>query len=157
MSRSVFRTFPAGLSLTRVAALTALCTLLQLPLPSEAEPLLGASTATGRFQVKLVILPVFKVLEVTPVKDGYEYRVWTNTQSMVIGGREYRFTKVGETTLKVDGRVSDIDKQLNLDRRQGLAWRSVVRAGTAMGTGADNTSSVPASDPVDIHTVTVTY
>jgi len=134
MSRSTLRALPAGLSLSRVAALIAFCTLPQFPPPSSAEPLRGEGTASSQLKISLVVRPVFKVLEVTPVKDGYIYSVWTNTRSMVIGGREYRFTSAGETTLKVDGRESELDKQLNLDRRQGLA-----------------------GNPRDLHTVSVTY
>ena len=120
--------------------------------------------------VTLVVPPVFNVLEVTPVKDGYEYRVWTNTKSVVIRGREYRFSKVGETTLKVDGGVNDIDKQLDRDRSQGFAWRSTVGASTATDTGVGRVPShpddhgrlptfqnMPMGDQADIHTVTMTY
>ena len=43
----------------------------------------------------------WRVVQVTPLKDGYEYRIWTNTGSASFNGREYRFPKVGEYTLKV--------------------------------------------------------
>lgn len=135
MSRSTLRALPPGSSLSRVAALIAFCMLPQFPPPSGAQPLRGeGTTATTQLKISLVVRPVFKVLEVAPVKDGYIYRVWTNVRSIDIGGREYRFAGVGETTLKVDGRESDIDKQLNLDRSQGLA-----------------------GNPRDLHTVSVTY
>lgn len=169
MSRRTFQTPTAGLSLSRAAVLTAVCTLPQLPLLCGAEPLRVASSATGQIRVTLVVLPVFNVLEVTRVKDGYEYRIWTNSKSVVLGGREYRFSKVGETTLKVDGRDSDVDKQLNFDRRQGLASRGDMRASVATGAGsisshpdddgrAPTWQNVPtAGNQIDVHTVTVTY
>jgi hypothetical protein len=126
MSRSIFQTPVAGASLSRAAVLTALCALPQLPLLCGAEPLRGASSATGQIRVTLVVVPVFTVLEVARVKDGYEYRIWTNRRSVVIGGREYRFGRVGEATLRVDGRESDIDNQLNLDRSQGRDIHTVT-------------------------------
>src|SRR5438309_8536014 len=103
MSKSMFRAFAGGPSLSRVAALIVFCTLPQLPPPSRAEPLRQDTTATNQLRISLVVRPVFKVLEVTPVKDGYEYRVWTNARSIILGGRQYRFASVGETTLKVPG------------------------------------------------------
>jgi hypothetical protein len=157
MCRSMFQTSAACLRLSRAVALAALCTLPQMPLLSGAQPLAGASRATGQLMVTLVVPPIFNVLEVTPVKDGYEYRVWTNVKSMVIRGREYRFGKIGETTLKVDGDVNDIDRQLDRDRNQGLAMRSAVGANLATGTGAGRVLSPPDNPGRDIHTVTVTY
>jgi hypothetical protein len=44
---------------------------------------------------------VFRVLQVTPVKGGGEYRIWSNTKSIIMEGREYRFSQVGQTTLTV--------------------------------------------------------
>jgi hypothetical protein len=120
--------------------------------------------------VTLVVPPIFNVLGVTPVKDGYEYRVWTNTKSVVIRGREYRFSKVGETTLKVDSGIDDIDMQLDRDRSQGFAWRSTVGASTATDTGVGRVPShpddhgrlptfqnMPMGNQIGIHTVTMTY
>ena len=41
--------------------------------------------------------------------DGrYEYRVWTNKPSVMLNGREYRFNRVGETTLKVPAPPQDL-------------------------------------------------
>lgn len=51
--------------------------------------------------ISVRIPPVFKILQVTPVAGGYEYRAWTNTELIVINGREYRFSRVGEQTLFV--------------------------------------------------------
>jgi len=168
MPRRTFQMPVAGLRLSR-AAVTAVCTLPLLPLLCGAEPLRGASSTTGQIRVTLVVLPVFNVLEVTRVKDGYEYRIWTNRKSVVIGGREYRFSKVGEATLKVDGREGDLDNQLNFDRSQGLAQRSGMRASAATAAGSVSSHSddagraatlqkLPTADrQIDIHTVTVTY
>ena len=75
--------------------------LLLAPLLCAGESKLGSTSATAHLSFRVVIPPVFRVLQVTPVKDGYEYRVWTNTPSILLNGREYRFTRVGETTLTV--------------------------------------------------------
>ncbi|VTU14839.1 hypothetical protein RA8CHR_00777 [Variovorax sp. RA8] len=45
--------------------------------------------------------PVFRVLQVTPMAGGFEYRTWTNQRSVILDGRECRFDQVGENTLKV--------------------------------------------------------
>jgi hypothetical protein len=80
---------------------SALSALLLLPPVCVAEATLGVDSATGQLSFKVVVPPVLRVLQVTPLKDGHEYRIWTNTRSAYINGREYRFTKVGEQTLKV--------------------------------------------------------
>jgi hypothetical protein len=80
---------------------SALSALLLLPLACTAETTLGVNSATGRLNFTVVIPPVFRVLQVTPVTGGYEYRVWTNRPSVMLNGREYRFNRVGETTLKI--------------------------------------------------------
>lgn len=76
----------------------ALCLLLA-PLWCAGETVESPGRASGRLRFTVVIPPVFRVLQVTPTLDGYEYRVWTNTRSIVLNGREYRFSRVGETTL----------------------------------------------------------
>jgi hypothetical protein len=77
---------------------SALSALLLLPLACTAETAVGV---TGALNFTVIIPPVFRVLQVTPVTDGYEYRVWTNKPSVMLNGREYRFHRVGETTLKI--------------------------------------------------------
>ena len=79
----------------------ALSALLVLPPVCTAETMLGSGRATGQLSFKVVVPPVMRVVQVTPLKDGYEYRIWTNTGSASFNGREYRFPKVGEYTLKV--------------------------------------------------------
>ena len=86
---------------TGVCMKSALSALLLLPLACTAETTLGVNSATGGLNFTVIIPPVFRVLQVTPVTDGYEYRVWTNKPSVMLNGREYRFHRVGETTLKV--------------------------------------------------------
>ncbi|MDM0033204.1 hypothetical protein QTI33_13810 [Variovorax sp. J22P271] len=157
MSRRMLRTPTPGLALSRAAALAALCTLPQLPLPCGAEPLRGASRAAGQLRVTLVVLPVFNVLEVTRVKDGYEYRLWTNSKSLVIGGQEHRFSHAGEVRLRVDGRESEVDTRLNLDRSLGLGWRSVSSHPDGHGRAPALRNAPAAGNQPDIHTVTVAY
>jgi hypothetical protein len=75
--------------------------LLLVPLFCAAESKLGSTSVSSHLSFKVVIPPVFRVLQVTPVVDGYEYRVWTNKPSIVLNGHEYRFTRAGENTLMV--------------------------------------------------------
>lgn len=75
--------------------------LLLLPPVCAAESMLGRGAATGHLGFNVVVPPVMRVLQVTALQDGYEYRIWTNTRSAVFNGREYRFSRVGEYTLKV--------------------------------------------------------
>lgn len=55
----------------------------------------------------MVVPPVLRVLQVTPVADGYTYRVWTNMRSAFIGARAYRFDHVGESTVHVPAAPGD--------------------------------------------------
>lgn len=128
--------------------------LLLLPLPlrlSSAEPTHGINSSTARFTVSMVVLPTFKVLEVTPVKGGHEYRVWTNMKSVAIKGREYRFDKIGETTLMVAGH--------DADGRDSLAsgWQGVIGAMAATTGSAPSQTAAPAGDGSNAMRVTVTY
>lgn len=75
--------------------------LLLVPPVCTAESTLGSGRATAQLGFKIVVPPVMRVLQVTALQDGYEYRIWTNTRSAHFNGREYRFSKVGEHTLKV--------------------------------------------------------
>ena len=75
--------------------------LLLQPSLGGAESAVGTNSASSQLSIRLVVPRVLRVLQVTPVKDGYEYRIWTNTKSASINGREYRFDRVGEHTLKV--------------------------------------------------------
>ncbi|SDH79749.1 hypothetical protein [Variovorax sp. OV700] len=81
----------------------ALSALLLLPPACAAETMPGATavSATRQLSFKVVVPPVMRVVQVTPLKDGYEYRIWTNTRSASFNGREYHFSRVGEYTLKV--------------------------------------------------------
>lgn len=72
-----------------------------VPALSRAESGHGSGSASARLQITVVVPPVFRVLQVTPVADGYEYRVWTNMRLVAIGGREYRFDRIGENTVRV--------------------------------------------------------
>jgi hypothetical protein len=128
--------------------------LLLLPLPlrlSSAEPTHGMNSSTARFGVTMVVLPTFKVLEVTPVKGGHEYRVWTNMKSVVIKGREYRFDKIGETKLTVTG--NDADGRDSL----ASAWQGVIGAMAATSGSAPSQATAPAGDGSNAMRVTVTY
>ena len=72
-----------------------------LPLLCAAESSKGASRAIGHIAFGVQVPPVFKILQVTPVAGGNEYRAWTNMKFIVINGKEYRLSRVGETTLFV--------------------------------------------------------
>ena len=78
-------------------AASALC-LFIAPLCCAAESAEGPGHARAGLRFAVIIPPVFRVLQVTPSAQGYEYRVWTNTRSILLNGREYRFTGVGEST-----------------------------------------------------------
>ena len=128
--------------------------LLLLPLPlrlSSAEPTHGMNSSTARLTVSMVVLPTFKVLEVTPVKGGHDYRVWTNMKTVLIKGREYRFDKIGETTFMVAG--TNADGQDSLDP----AWRSVMGAMAATTGSAPSQAAAPAGDGSNATRVTVIY
>jgi hypothetical protein len=101
MSGSMSPAGPSGVSVARIARMSALCMSLFLPRLGVAESAAGTNSATGGLKVMVTIVPVFRVLQVTAGPNGYEYRIWTNTKSVVINGRGYRFSKVGETTLTV--------------------------------------------------------
>lgn len=85
-------------SALRVAVVAA-CFLA--PMLCAAESTYGARTATSRLRLSVVVPPVFRVLQVTPTRDGYDYRIWTNMRTVVIDGHEHRFDQVGETTLSL--------------------------------------------------------
>ncbi|MGJ7507589.1 hypothetical protein ACSFBL_09085 [Variovorax sp. GT1P44] len=59
----------------------------------------GSNSTSSRLQFNIAIPPVFRVLQVTPIKEGYQYRVWTNVSSIRLNGIEYRFDRLGENTL----------------------------------------------------------
>jgi hypothetical protein len=61
----------------------------------------GASSASAHLSFRIVVPPVFRVLQITPVKEGFQYRVWTNMPSILLNGIEYRFNRVGETLLTI--------------------------------------------------------
>lgn len=75
--------------------------LLALTFPCASESSNGARSATAQIGFTVNVPPVFKVLQATPVAGGHEYRVWANMRSIVLNGKEYRFARVGETTLFV--------------------------------------------------------
>lgn len=78
-----------------------LAPLVLVPLPCLAESGSGSESASARLRITVVVPPVFRVLQITPTAEGYDYRVWTNMKSIVIGGRAYRIDRVGESTLSV--------------------------------------------------------
>lgn len=136
-----------------LAAVGMLLLLLSLPLQlSSAEPTRDMNSATGRFNLTMIVLPTFKVLEVTPVKGGHEYRVWTNMKSVLIKGREYRFDKIGETTFTVAG--TDADGRDSL----GPAWRGAIGSMAVITGGASpQAATAPVGDGSNATRVTVTY
>ncbi|MDR6856221.1 hypothetical protein [Variovorax guangxiensis] len=75
---------------------TLLLAMLLLPwaLPCASESSVGTRSATARIGFTVVVAPVFKVLQTTPVAGGHEYRVWANVKSNVLNGKEHRFARV---------------------------------------------------------------
>lgn len=81
---------------------------LLVPMLGQAESSLDASAATARLGVTIVIPPVFRVLQVTPTTEGYDYRVWTNMKSIVIAGQKHRFAQIGENRLQLRATPHDV-------------------------------------------------
>jgi len=80
----------------------ALAMLLSLlPAWSAAESALGTRSATARVHLRVVVPPVFRILQVRQEGDAVEYRVWTNMRSVFLNGREFRFSRVGESVLRM--------------------------------------------------------
>jgi hypothetical protein len=75
--------------------------LLLAPMLCVAENDFGSSAATARLRITVVVPPVFRVLQVTQTAEGYDYHVWTNMKSIMLGGRKYRFARLGENTLSL--------------------------------------------------------
>lgn len=77
---------------------------LLLPPPScVAQSAPGGRSASSGFSITITVRPAFRILQMTPVPGGHEYRVWTNMKTAQLNGREYRFERVGEATLVVPG------------------------------------------------------
>jgi len=149
MSGNMSRAGATGLRPPRAAlplAAAGMLLLLQPLQPSFAEPVRGTGSATAAFHVTLVVPPAFRVLQVTPVPGGHEYRVWTNMKSVRIRGREYRFDKVGETTFLVTGTDAD-----------GLAGLAPDRTGLIRTVAAGSPSATPVGDGSNAFRVTVSY
>jgi hypothetical protein len=86
------------------AARGILLAVMLVPLACAAESTVaapGASSASAHLSFRIVVPPVFRVLQITPVKEGLQYRVWTNMSSILLNGIEYRFNRVGESTLTI--------------------------------------------------------
>lgn len=90
----------------------ALFALFLMPPLCMAENAMGSNGAAAQHQnqlsIRLVVRPVLRVLDVTPVKDGQQYRIWTNMKSATFQGREYRFDRIGEHTLTVPGNAQPV-------------------------------------------------
>lgn len=75
--------------------------LLLLPGVARAVEGAASTSASARVTLRIVVAPVFRILQVRAVPGGYEVRVWTNLRSAHLAGREYRFAHVGETLVIV--------------------------------------------------------
>ncbi|RYF66769.1 MAG: hypothetical protein EOO22_20495 [Comamonadaceae bacterium] len=76
--------------------------LLSVCLPCAAESRLSEQgSASAHLNFRIVVPPVFRVLQVTPAGADDEYRVWTNMRSIKLNSVEYRFQRVGEAVLRV--------------------------------------------------------
>lgn len=81
----------------------ALAASLLLPLASDAQGQVGQKSVSSGFSITLTVRPTFRILETTPVAGGHQYRVWTNLKKVQLNGQEYRFERVGESTVMVPG------------------------------------------------------
>ncbi|MDM0116529.1 hypothetical protein QTI66_30750 [Variovorax sp. J22R133] len=81
---------------------------LLVPLTCAAESSIGDASASASVTLRVVIPPVFRVLAARPVQGGYEYRVWSNTRSVMLNGRTYHIDKAGESTLFVPTSPNDL-------------------------------------------------
>ena len=83
--------------------------LIGLLLPSlcAAETGMGPHRIEARLAFGVQVPPVFKVLQTTSAQDGLHHRVWTNMKSIVIDGREYRFSRAGEAMVVVPSPTRD--------------------------------------------------
>jgi hypothetical protein len=87
----------------RIGRALLLAGLLLPPLSHASQSSTGHKSASANLSISLTVLPAFRVLEMTPVFGGHEYRVWTNMKTVQLNGQEYRFERIGETTLVVPG------------------------------------------------------
>lgn len=97
MSNALLSRGHGGLTAPAVAVLATLLT----PVPLMAESQMAATVAHGALGLRVVVPPVFRILEVRPQPDHDEVRVWTNMASVRIGEREYRFAQPGENVLRL--------------------------------------------------------
>ena len=81
MSNALLSRGHAGLTAPAVAVLATLLT----PVPLMAESQMAATVAHGALGLRVVVPPVFRILEVRPQPDHDEVRVWTNMASVRIG------------------------------------------------------------------------
>lgn len=131
-------------------ALGMLLAMLLWPPPTDAAGPMPMSSSQHRFQVMMVVLPTFKVLQVTPTKGGHEYRVWTNMKSVLIRGREYRFDRIGEATFTVAGTHADGHDSLR------PPWHAEIDATPSASRGASPQGATPSGGSHATR-VTVTY
>ena len=80
---------------------TLLIVLALLPSLCAADQAWGSKSASAQLLFKIVVPPVFKIVQARQVDGGMEYRVWTNVRSIVFQHRAYHFSSVGETLLYV--------------------------------------------------------
>jgi hypothetical protein len=94
--------FHESRSAVRVEFKGALFMLLLAPTLCGAGSTLGAQSASASLALRVIVPPVFRVLDVTARPDGgFGYRVWTNMPVAHVNGHEFRFTKVGEATISL--------------------------------------------------------
>jgi hypothetical protein len=108
MSKSQLQRLRAGRrGCTRVLAVLLLAPLLCVAESTSTGRDEGGNRSSARLLFSVVVPPVFRVLEVTPnAGGGLNYRVWTNTPTVRIDGREYRFNRVGETSFRTPAATS---------------------------------------------------
>lgn len=89
----------------------AIATGLLLPLQAATQSIPAQRNASAGFAVSITVRPQFRILESRPVGGGHEYRVWTNMKAVELNGREYRFERIGESTVVVPGALIEMPAQ----------------------------------------------
>lgn len=62
----------------------------------------GTDSASAQLNLRVVVLPVLRVLDIRPGEEGMLLmRIWTNMPSAMLDGKLYHFSAVGEHVLRM--------------------------------------------------------